>query len=416
MVESKLRSPLIECRGKSNSWDIHITVSIIFFDHLMIMIIIFLLSCMTISTQNYLFMGGRKRMNNKCRTIVCAMLLLVFITAFFQGAQSVYAATLADGTYTVDYVIKKPEDESVSMANDYWEKPATVIVSGGAIKIQTTINHSEWVTQFKVPSGSSYVDAKLISQNKENNTRLVEFSVDSLDSSMLSKIHVTVPEIDYDHDYTIRFVYDTSTLKLTSQPESTATPEPTAKPQTTEPASSGTKEASTSTGKQTETVKESAKPSVTASPTKAPVSSSTNGADGAGSSTAKPSDENVNATDGNNDKGNENQASSAGEQESQTSNEPNNEQAGESVAQESTVAETSEEQADQAAVTNEETVELNTALDGVTTEDATVVEAAGVTSDSNKNNTIVIMVSLLIVLIACVAGVAIYRKRKAKIS
>lgn len=60
MVESKLRSLLIECRGKRNSRDVHITVSIIFFDHLMIMIIIFLLSCMTISIRNYLFMGGRK--------------------------------------------------------------------------------------------------------------------------------------------------------------------------------------------------------------------------------------------------------------------------------------------------------------------------------------------------------------------
>lgn len=353
-------------------------------------------------------------MNNKFRTFVCAMVLLVFITAFFQGAQSADAATLADGTYTVDYVIKKPEDESVSMANDYWEKPATVIISGGAIKIRTTINHSEWVTQFKVPSGSSYVDAKLISQNKEKNTRLVEFSVDSLDSSMLSKIHVTVPEIDYDHDYTIRFVYDTSTLKLISQPESTATPEPTAKPQTTEAVSSDTKEASTSTGK-TEAVKESVKPSVTASPTKAPASSSANGSDGAGSSIAKPSDENVNATGSNSDKGNDLQASSAGEQESQISNETINEQAGESAAAESTVAETSEEQA-QDAVTTEETVELNTALDGATTEDATVVEAAGVTSNSSKNNTIVIIVSLVIVLIACVAGFTIYRKRKAKIS
>ncbi|CAM4344975.1 heme uptake protein IsdC [Paenibacillus endophyticus] len=175
----------------------------------------------------------------------------------------VSAAEYEDGTYSIDYVIKKAEDESASMANDYWEKPAKVIVDNGKLTIQIQINHSKWVTEFKTPTSSGgYSEAKVVSSNKADDTRLTQFSVADLSATMLSKIHVTVPDIDYDHDYTIRFDFDASSMKLISKPavvkeetpaatkkptdapkattvpKATAmpTPKPTSKPASTEPA------------------------------------------------------------------------------------------------------------------------------------------------------------------------------------
>lgn len=145
-------------------------------------------------------------------------------------APAAYAQSMTDGTYTIDYVIKKAEDESASMANDYWEKPAKVIVENGKITVQLQINHSAWVTEFKVPGGGGYVNTKVISSSKANDTRVVQFSVDDLSQTMLSKIHVTVPDIDYDHDYTIRFDFDTNSLKLVSKAETPAKVETTPKP------------------------------------------------------------------------------------------------------------------------------------------------------------------------------------------
>ncbi|MGQ0419112.1 NEAT domain-containing protein [Bacillus sp. HC-Mk] len=40
------------------------------------------------------------------------------------------SAKLADGTYDINYVIQKAENDSASMANDYFEKPTKFPFSG----------------------------------------------------------------------------------------------------------------------------------------------------------------------------------------------------------------------------------------------------------------------------------------------
>ncbi|MHA7967162.1 heme uptake protein IsdC [Paenibacillus sp. CAU 1782] len=149
------------------------------------------------------------------------MFVLVFhVLINPQKAQA--SSQLADGTYTADYLVLKAEDDSVSMANDYWEKPATVTLSGGKASIRLTINHSKWVTEFKVPSGGGYADTRVISSSKSKDTRLVEFGTDDISKPIVSKIHVTVEEIDYDHDYTIRIVFKEDSFKLIKAAEAAA--------------------------------------------------------------------------------------------------------------------------------------------------------------------------------------------------
>ncbi|WP_141502545.1 heme uptake protein IsdC [Paenibacillus luteus] len=178
----------------------------------------------------------------------CALLVILFTVP------AVHAAEVEDGTYTIDYVIKKAEDESASMANDYWEKPAKVIVENGKITIQVVVNHSKWVTEFKIPDGSGgYANTKVISSNKAEDSRVTQFSVPDLSSTMLSKIHVTVPDIDYDHDYTIRFDFDQKSMKLVSKPAvkeekpaataaPTQAPKATVAPKATQAPAEGTKQ------------------------------------------------------------------------------------------------------------------------------------------------------------------------------
>jgi heme uptake protein IsdC len=144
------------------------------------------------------------------------------------------AAALSDGTYTVNYTITKAENESVSMANDYFEKPATVFVNNGQVEMQLAINHSKWVTQFKVPSNTNFTDAKIVSSDSDADKRVVRFQVDDLSKPIISKIHVTVESIDYDHDYTIRFIVDEKSLK-NAVSSSTAAPK-TEAPAPSEPA------------------------------------------------------------------------------------------------------------------------------------------------------------------------------------
>ncbi|MBU7318483.1 heme uptake protein IsdC [Paenibacillus oleatilyticus] len=140
-------------------------------------------------------------------------LTLPFVLSLFFAPGAQAASDLADGTYTVDYTIVKAENESASMANDYFEKPATLQVNKGEITAQIQMNHSKWITMFKVPDKGDFADAKVIKSDENEDTRVVEFKLDDLSKPLLSKIHVTVESINYDHDYTIRFIFDTKKLK-----------------------------------------------------------------------------------------------------------------------------------------------------------------------------------------------------------
>jgi heme uptake protein IsdC len=161
-------------------------------------------------------------------TLMWFGLFVLVFTALIKPAQAQAASQLADGTYTADYLVLKAEDDSVSMANDYWEKPATVTMSGGKASIRLTINHSAWVTEFKVPSGGGYADTRVVSSSKSKDTRLVEFGSDDIGKPIVAQIHVTVEEIDYDHDYTIRIVFKEDSFKLIKGANAGAAPAKTA--------------------------------------------------------------------------------------------------------------------------------------------------------------------------------------------
>ncbi|MGG0859310.1 heme uptake protein IsdC [Bacillus sp. NMCC46] len=181
------------------------------------------------------------------------MRLSVFMTALllalmlpFSNAQ---AATLKDGTYSVNYTVLKAEGNAVSMANDYWLKPAKVIAKKGKLTVQMTIKNSSWVTEFKVPGNGGYVDTTVLSTNKKANTRLVQFQAQSLSKPIKSKIHVTVKSADYDHDYTIQLKFDESSMKSLS---SNSTNKSAGAAEDQQPSKESTKTSDSSTTKQEE--------------------------------------------------------------------------------------------------------------------------------------------------------------------
>ncbi|WP_051621078.1 heme uptake protein IsdC [Paenibacillus sp. UNC451MF] len=191
--------------------------------------------------------------------LVLPFVMIMFSLTIFTMPVA-QAASLADGTYTVDYTIKQAENDSASMANDYFEKPATVVVKNGEAALKIQMNHSKWITQFKVPEKDGFVDAKVVSSDSANDTRVVQFTADDLSKPLLSKIHVTVKEIDYDHDYTIRFVFDSKSIKSIGSTEKAADSGNAVKtaetPPKTESAEASTKAAETKSSAAPSAVKE----------------------------------------------------------------------------------------------------------------------------------------------------------------
>lgn len=175
--------------------------------------------------------------------------MAAFLLALMLPFSNAQAAALKDGTYSVNYTVLKAEGNAVSMANDYWLKPAKVIAKNGNLTVQMTIKNSSWVTEFKVPGNGGYVDTTVLSTNKKANTRLVQFQAQSLSKPIKSKIHVTVKSADYDHDYTIQLIFDESSMKSLS---SNSANKSTGAQESQQPSKESTNKADTSTTKQQE--------------------------------------------------------------------------------------------------------------------------------------------------------------------
>ncbi|USD82691.1 heme uptake protein IsdC [Bacillus safensis] len=178
-----------------------------------------------------------------------SVFMAVFLLALMLPFSNAQAAALKDGTYSVNYTVLKAEGNAVSMANDYWLKPAKVIAKNGNLTVQMTIKNSSWVTEFKVPGNGGYVDTTVLSTNKKANTRLVQFQAQSLSKPIKSKIHVTVKSADYDHDYTIQLKFDESSIKSLS---SNSANQSAGAAESQQPSKESTNKADSSTKKQEE--------------------------------------------------------------------------------------------------------------------------------------------------------------------
>lgn len=122
--------------------------------------------------------------------------------------------------YSIDYEILRADNDSVSIANDYFDKPAYIIVQDDKEYIQFSINHSEWTKELQAPLGEDFVDVEVLETNEEEDTRIVQFELDrSIDDPLEFKMHVLIEEMDpvYDHRYTVRFDFDEDSIEEASE-------------------------------------------------------------------------------------------------------------------------------------------------------------------------------------------------------
>ena len=144
----------------------------------------------------------------------------LFLVAFTLPINS--SAAIADGTYDVSYQVNKPGSNSASMANDYFLKPAKLIVNNGKMTMQLTIKNSSWVTQFNPPGG-----AKVISSNESADQRIVQFPVSNANLVTIA-MKIDIDDIDYHHSYSVDFVFNSGGLPeaKVEEPKETVKQEP----------------------------------------------------------------------------------------------------------------------------------------------------------------------------------------------
>lgn len=131
------------------------------------------------------------------------------------------ANSLEEGTYEIDFTILKNNANEASMMNDYVENKARLSVRDGKKFVSITLTDHQSITGFKVEQNGSLQDAKIISENKNNNTRVVEFEVDDITkiNNAWVSIYMNIPGFLYDANYDVRISLHSNTIKpITNAP------------------------------------------------------------------------------------------------------------------------------------------------------------------------------------------------------
>lgn len=135
------------------------------------------------------------------------IVVITLLASFYMNPLSTDAA-LVDGIHTINYQVNKPDSSSASIANDYFTKPAKLIVDNGTMKVQITIKNSSWVTEFNPPGGVT-----VISSNPGSNERVVQFSINNFNPIRV-EMTVDIDDLDYHHSYGTDFVFFENSIQL----------------------------------------------------------------------------------------------------------------------------------------------------------------------------------------------------------
>ncbi|THG89109.1 hypothetical protein AJ85_19580, partial [Alkalihalobacillus alcalophilus ATCC 27647 = CGMCC 1.3604] len=159
----------------------------------------------------------------------------VFLIVFSSTLSTAFAETstneeLLNGEYEIDLVVYKDGTTETSVMDDYVNNTASLFVEDGELLVHLTLLNSDWIKVFQTDRGGQFVDAGLVSENTEDDTRVVSFPIEDLNQSLDAFTHVVItgiPNFHYDNEYTVQVQFDAASLKEINveQPEEVETPE-----------------------------------------------------------------------------------------------------------------------------------------------------------------------------------------------
>jgi len=150
--------------------------------------------------------------------------LTAIVLFFLVGNSEAAAAKVTDGTYEVEYTVKKPDNDSASIANDYFEKPARVEVRNGEAVVYFQTNHNKWITSLKYPAGPDAAELEVVESNETEDKKVYRLQHADVLVPAALLVHVKIDELGYDQEYTIRLVFKTERLPLASESAPDAKP------------------------------------------------------------------------------------------------------------------------------------------------------------------------------------------------
>ena len=78
--------------------------------------------------------------------------------------------------------------------------------------VAMTLKNSDWITKFQTENNGGFADAKIVSEDKAANTRVVEFEANDLFAKLNAKVKVDIDSMNYHHFYDVQIQFDTTKI------------------------------------------------------------------------------------------------------------------------------------------------------------------------------------------------------------
>ncbi|WP_282937977.1 NEAT domain-containing protein [Paenibacillus sp. RC67] len=111
--------------------------------------------------------------------------------------------------YDMNYTSLHATEDKASTMEKYFGKPGKLKIRQGQRFMSFTITSSSLITSFKVEQNGTLVETTVVSTNKADNKRVVEFPVNDLTQLLKARVHISTvangSSYEMDHDIRLRF-------------------------------------------------------------------------------------------------------------------------------------------------------------------------------------------------------------------
>lgn len=146
---------------------------------------------------------------------------LVYIGADSQQVNAATEATNATNNQStqvsqatsqpINFQVQKDGSSEKSHMDDYMQHPGKVIKQNNKYYFQTVLNNASFWKEYKFYNANNQeLATTVVNDNKKADTRTINVAVEPGYKSLTTKVHIVVPQINYNHRYTTHLEFEKS--------------------------------------------------------------------------------------------------------------------------------------------------------------------------------------------------------------
>ncbi|MBE2158028.1 NEAT domain-containing protein [Staphylococcus argenteus] len=139
----------------------------------------------------------------------------------------------------INFQVQKDGSSEKSHMDDYMQHPGKVIKQNNKYYFQAVLNNASFWKEYKFYNANNQeLATTVVNDDKKADTRTINVAVQPGYKSLTTKVHIVVPQINYNHRYTTHLEFEKAipTLADAAKPNAVKPVQPKAPSETTKPA------------------------------------------------------------------------------------------------------------------------------------------------------------------------------------